>query len=131
VQEGDILVSWSATLDVFIWDGPEAVLNQHIFKVNVSDNINPHFFYYLLSDSIDLLQMRVQGSTMRHITKSTFENTQVPLPPKSEQSRIAEILSTVDDTIPKDQQIKTKLEALKRGLMQDLLTGKVRVPVET
>src|SRR2546430_465873 len=33
VQPGTILVSWSATLDVFVWRGPEAVLNQHIFKV--------------------------------------------------------------------------------------------------
>src|SRR5689334_18744687 len=33
VEPGDLLVSWSATLGAYIWDGPEAVLNQHIFKV--------------------------------------------------------------------------------------------------
>ncbi len=49
VQHGDILVSWSATLDAFVWRGPEAVLNQHIFKVvpNRSVVTDPFLFYQL------------------------------------------------------------------------------------
>ena len=58
------------------------------------------------------------------------KNIEILLPPLLEQQHIAEILSSVDDTIEKEQQTKMELEALKRGLMQDLLTGKVRVPVE-
>jgi type I restriction enzyme S subunit len=51
----------------------------------------------------------------------------IPLPPLSEQKRIAEILSQIDQAIEKEEKYKEKLEHLKQGLMQDLLTGKVRV----
>jgi type I restriction enzyme S subunit len=51
----------------------------------------------------------------------------IPLPPLSEQKRIAEILSQIDQTIEKEEKYKEKLERLKKGLMEDLLTGKVRV----
>jgi type I restriction enzyme S subunit len=51
----------------------------------------------------------------------------IPLPPLPEQQRIAEILTQTDQTIEKEQQYKEKLKKIKQGLMQDLLTGKVRV----
>ncbi len=50
-----------------------------------------------------------------------------PLPPFPEQQRIAEILSQIDNTIEKEEAYKQKLERIKKGLMEDLLTGKVRV----
>jgi len=53
----------------------------------------------------------------------------LPFPPLPEQREIAEILSTVDEKIEVERQRKEKLEELKRGLMQVLLTGKVRVKV--
>jgi type I restriction enzyme S subunit len=51
----------------------------------------------------------------------------VPLPPIDEQKQIAEILSSVDDEIEKETNHKDQLEVLKKGLMQVLLTGKIRV----
>ena len=51
----------------------------------------------------------------------------IPLPPLPEQQRIAKILSQLDKVIEKEENYKKKLESLKRGLMEDLLTGKVRV----
>jgi type I restriction enzyme, S subunit len=48
-------------------------------------------------------------------------------PSLPEQQRIAEVLSQIDQTIEKEQQYKEKLKKIKQGLMQDLLTGKVRV----
>jgi Restriction endonuclease S subunits len=50
-----------------------------------------------------------------------------PFPPLPEQQKIAEILLQIDQTIEKEQQYKEKLQRIKQGLMQDLLTGKVRV----
>ena len=120
VHEGDLLVSWSATLGVFVWDGPEALLNQHIFKVEPSEKVSDDFLYYLLDQNLDLLEMRVQGSTMKHIRKSTFEDTFVPLPSLPEQRRIADILSTVDEQIQQTGEIIKKTKKLKRGLIQDI-----------
>lgn len=45
-RPGDLLVSWAATLGAYFWSGPEAVVNQHIFKVE--SNIDPRFHKYLL-----------------------------------------------------------------------------------
>jgi len=51
------------------------------------------------------------------------------LPPFPEQQKIAEILSTVDNKLELLRRKKEKLDVLKKGLMNDLLTGKVRVKV--
>jgi len=122
IEEGDLLVSWSATLGAYIWDGPKAALNQHIFKVETNGDIDRKFFYFALDQNIELLERKVHGSTMKHITKGTFESTQLPLPPLPEQRRIAEILSTVDDAIQKTDEVIEKVKRLKKGVMQDLLT---------
>jgi Restriction endonuclease S subunits len=67
------------------------------------------------------------GTTFQEISKSNLANIPIPLPPLPEQQRIAEILSQIDQTIEKEEQYKEKLQKIKQGLMQDLLTGKVRV----
>ncbi|MGI6774066.1 restriction endonuclease subunit S [Acetomicrobium sp.] len=51
----------------------------------------------------------------------------IPLPPLPEQHRIASVLSQIDEVIEKEERYKEKLERIKQGLMQDLLTGEVRV----
>lgn len=122
VKEGDLLVSWSATLGVFIWNGPEAVLNQHIFKVNSKEGVSRLFLYYLLKRNIDVLKRKIHGSTMKHITKGTFEDTFVAVPPFPEQKKMADILSTVDRAIQQTDEIIETSKELKKGLMQDLLT---------
>jgi type I restriction enzyme S subunit len=67
------------------------------------------------------------GTTRTTINITPFKNLKLPLPPLSEQQRIAEILTQIDQTIEIEQQYKEKLKRIKQGLMQDLLTGKVRV----
>jgi type I restriction enzyme S subunit len=61
------------------------------------------------------------------MTQTIIYKILIPLPPLSEQRRIAQILSQIDKTIEKEQEHKQKLERIKQGLMEDLLTGKVRV----
>jgi type I restriction enzyme S subunit len=61
------------------------------------------------------------------MTQTIIYSLLIPLPPLPEQQRIAEILSQIDQTIEKEQQYKEKLQKIKQGLMQDLLTGKFRV----
>jgi type I restriction enzyme S subunit len=85
-RPGDLLVSWAATLGVFVWNGPEAVVNQHIFKVR--SRIDRRFHRYLLLHVLDDLKRQSHGSGMVHITKSRFEETPVAVPPLAEQPRI-------------------------------------------
>jgi type I restriction enzyme S subunit len=86
VRQGDLLMSWAATLGVFVWKGPEAVVNQHIFKVR--SHIDPGFHRYLLLSILDDLKRQTHGSGIVHITKGRFESTPVAIPPLDEQRRI-------------------------------------------
>jgi len=61
------------------------------------------------------------------LSRENIKSIQIPLPPLPEQHRIASILSQIDEAIEKEQKYKEKLERIKKGLMEDLLTGKVRV----
>jgi type I restriction enzyme S subunit len=95
-------------------------------KVNNSKASN-FFIWFVLHLFSDRLVKISQGSTFEAIGHNELNNFLIPLPPLSEQKRIAEILSQIDQTIEKEEKYKQKLERLKKGLMEDLLTGKVRV----
>jgi len=108
-------------------------------KIWVSDNaiyaINRNkskaylnFIFYLLS----YLNPGKFASKTTHpiITQKSLENLKVPLPPLEEQKRIAEILSTVDSGIETVDRAIAKLEGIKRILLNELLTGRIRVREE-
>ncbi|MCX9077142.1 MAG: restriction endonuclease subunit S [Candidatus Methanoperedens sp.] len=81
----------------------------------------------LTSQKFESLSM---GSTFKAIRKEEVENFQIPLPPLPEQRRIAEILSAVDRKLELERRRKEKLERMKKGLMNELLTGRKRMKVE-
>jgi len=77
-RPGDLLVSWAATLGAYLWKGPEAVVNQHIFKVE--SNIDVKFHKYLLDFKLAELLRHTHGSGMVHITRGKFETLPVVIP---------------------------------------------------
>jgi len=127
IKKGDILISWSATLDVFVWAGKDAWLNQHIFKV-VFDKIeiDRQFFIFLIKFVLDDMKKEVHGATMQHITKGRFDNLQVPLPPLPIQKRIAEILDAADGLRQKDQELLRKYDELAQAIFIDMFGDPVK-----
>lgn len=116
VSPGDLLVSWSATLDAFIWRGEAAVLNQHIFRVVPNDQLlEPRLLYHWLRLAIAELSASVHahGSTMAHINRGPFLAHRLPLPPLNEQRRIAEAL---DELLTDLASAEADLTAAKRKL---------------
>jgi len=122
INNGDILFSWSATLAVMVWNRGPAVLNQHIFKVEEKPGIYSDFLYYLLDNSIDSLAEHSHGSTMKHIKKGVLKDFIVLVPSLHEQKKIADILSSVDNTIQATQAVIDQTRRVKQGLLQQLLT---------
>lgn len=95
------------------------------------DLITSDYIYYLLKWSRvrNLAISMMEGSTGRQrVPREVFDGAiKIPLPPLEEQKQIASILSSVDAKIKKEEEYKAKLEKLKKGLMQKLLTGQIRV----
>ena len=98
-----------------------------VFKIKYS--LMPKFFkFYTLTDRFKNQVLNgLAGSVRECLSFSSLITFAFPLPPLSEQQRIAAILSQIDEVIEKETQYRDKLKRLKAGLMQDLLTGKVRV----
>jgi len=123
IASGDLLISWSASLDAYIWQGEEAWLNQHIFKVdNINDKCDKKFLYFALKQIIESIRGKTRGSTMKHITRKEFIATPVMLPPLPEQLAIAHVLSTVRQAIDATEQVIAAARELKRSLMMHLFT---------
>lgn len=102
VNPGDILVSWSATLDAFIWRGEQGVLNQHIFRVTPSKIVSVQYLYWLLKWAIKVLadSDHAHGLVMAHINRGPFLAQPIGLPPLTEQNKIvvkiAELMALCD-----------------------------------
>lgn len=124
VRHGDLLVSWAATLGAYLWDGPEGVLNQHIFKVE--SNIDKRFHKYLIESKVAEMMGQTHGSGMVHITKSKFDSIPVAVPPLDEQRRIVAILedhlSRLDAATGGLRAAGARSDALQRRAIVELLS---------
>jgi type I restriction enzyme S subunit len=127
VRNGDLLISWAATLGAFIWDGPEAVLNQHIFKVE--SRIEKKFHYYLVCHLLDDLQKQTHGSGMVHITKNLFDAAPVALPPLAEQKRIVakaeELLARVNAARERLARVPALLKRFRQAALAAACEGRL------
>ncbi|MGM0620692.1 MAG: restriction endonuclease subunit S [Bacteroidota bacterium] len=98
--------------------------NTSLWVTNFNNN-NPKFIYYQYT-LIDLTRFKA-GSGVPTLNRNDVHDFYVPVPPLSEQKKIAEILSTWDVAIEQTQKLLEQLKLRKKGLMQQLLTGKTRL----
>ena len=92
-----------------------------------SEKALPGYIYWYLNFKSNRLRSIIQGSSINGLLREDLESIVVPLPLLSEQKQIEKILSSVDEEIEKETGHREQLELLKKGLMQVLLTGKIRV----
>jgi len=89
------------------------------------------FLYWLLINNENKLKSLAQGSTIKGILREGLGKIKISIPSLPEQQKIAEILGRVDTRLELLRKRKERLEKIKKGLMQDLLTGRKRVKLET
>ena len=126
VRDGDLLISWSASLGAFVWDRGEAILNQHIFRVEVNEDlVDKHFLYYLVLRMLDEMAKHTHGSTMKHITKRKFEALQVSVPTLPEQRRIVVRIQEALEVVRKIQEFRRsslgEVTVLEEAIFSDFI----------
>ena len=140
VAYGDVLFTTSSETPneigmttVFLETDWSPYLNSFCFglRVEAPSPIDPLFAKYVLRGDKFREDMRplAQGSTRFNLSKGNLAKLNLLLPSLPEQKKIASILTSVDEVIENTQKQIYKLQDLKKSLMQDLLTGKVRVTV--
>jgi type I restriction enzyme, S subunit len=135
IEAGDLLFAWSGTIGssfgARVWSGPSGVLNQHIFKVHMDQQkITLPFSLLVFARVEEDIAKQAHGfkASFVHVKKSDLVKVSLPLPPLPEQRAIATALSDVDALIASLDRLITKKRDMKQAAMQELLTGKRRLP---
>ena len=129
INNGDILISWSASLGVYVWNRGKALLNQHIFKVVFNKvEINKRYFVYAVQFKLKEMEAKTHGATMKHIVKKDFDSTLIPYPSLKEQSRIAEIIDSITKSINMRQKQLQKLDDLVKARFVEMFGDPISNP---
>ncbi len=130
-KNGDLLYMWSATFGPHIWKGSKAIYHYHIWKVTPDETtLTKSYLYYLLDyKTKQWKDESSNGMGILHVTKSAMESMLIAIPPIKEQQYISKTLEAIDKRINLSEEKFQLLKNTKKALMQDLLTGKVRVKV--
>jgi len=132
-KECDVLISNIRPYLKKIWYAPHnggCSADVLVFRSNNEDKLNSKYLYYTLSAErfFSYLTGNSIGTKMPRGDKKSLANFIIPIPPLPEQCRIADALSKVDSLIASLDKLIAKKQAIKRGAMQELLTGKKRLP---
>lgn len=124
INDGDVLISWSASLGVYVWNKGKALLNQHIFKVAFDKvEINKQYFVYAVKYKLIEMASKTHGATMKHIIKKDFDATEIPYPDIKQQEEIANILDKASFVIEARKQELKKLDDLIKARFVEMFVS--------
>lgn len=128
IENGDVLFSWSASLDVKIWTGGSGALNQHIFKVS-SDKFPRSFYFFQLINYLSHFKMMAENrkTTMGHITQEHLKQSMIIIPPKEITLSLEKVLNPIIEKKIKCDIENQKLAELRDWLLPMLMNGQVKV----
>lgn len=135
LKGGELLFAWSGTpgtsFGAHIWRGGEAVLNQHIFRVDFNESLlDKRFFRHAINQTLgELIDIAHGGVGLRHVTKGKFENTEITLPPYSEQKRIADkldaVLARLDACRERLERVPLILKRFRQSVLAAAISGQL------
>jgi len=128
VSDGDVLFSWSATLDIKIWAQGRGALNQHIFKVT-SNKYPKSFYYFELINYLNHFKMmaELRKTTMGHITLDHLKQAKICLPPVQLQEQIEQIINPIFGKHLLLEKENQYLRNIRDWLLPMLMNGQVTV----
>mgnify|MGYP002623952799 CR=1 FL=1 len=132
VVAGDILISVKGTTGRvgIIPAGFSGNISRDVARLRLRDEHEPAYWFQMLQSpqAQRRLQQAAVGSTRQELSIGTLKKLRVGFPSRREQERIAEVLPAADQLIAALQRVLAKKRALTQGMMQQLLTGKIRFP---
>lgn len=132
LDQNTVLISINGTIgNVALYNGEPVALGKSVAYMTCSEKLNRLYLAYQLeSNQIqNYFTKQLTGSTIKNLSLRTIRETQVSVPDLDEQKEIVSILSAVDEKILVNKKLLAKQTKLKKGLMQDLLSGVKRVKV--
>ena len=130
VFDGDVLFSWSASLEVMLWAYGNGGLNQHIFKVTSKNGYPRSFYFYQLVHYIGVFKQMAEArkTTMGHITQDHLRQSTIVLPPDVDiANKLEEKLCPIFDAIVKNSQEIMTLTKQRDELLPLLMNGQATV----
>jgi type I restriction enzyme S subunit len=128
VPEGNLVVATRVGIGKAAINKIDIAISQDLTGIIINKNRSiPDFVYWFLVNNKNKLKSLAQGSTIKGILREGLGNLRLPLPPLPEQKRITAILTTLDKRLQLLREKRGRLGRVKKGLMNDLLTGKKRV----
>ncbi len=128
VVDGDVLFSWSGSLEVEVWNGGRGALNQHLFKV--TSNEVPKWFYFFatrhhLSDFRTIAAGK--ATTMGHIQRKHLTDAQIAVAPVESMKKFDTVIAPQFDQLVSNAQQSRSLAQLRDTLLPKLISGELRV----
>ena len=130
VYNGDVLFSWSASLEILLWAFGNGGLNQHIFKVTSRNGYPRSFFYFEILRYIGVFKRIAESrkTTMGHITQDHLEQSRIAVPKDTSiVTQFDNKLKPIMDSIVKNQEEIVTLQQERDSLLPLLMNGQVSV----
>jgi type I restriction enzyme S subunit len=131
VNDGDVLFSWSGSLEVVIWTNGKGALNQHLFKVSSKEYPKWLYYYWVLQHLSEYKHIAEgKATTMGHIQRGHLHNSRVLVPDKATLTKMDKILSPIIEKLITINVETRVLSQIRDSILPKLMSGKIRVPVE-
>lgn len=127
VNSGDILFSWSASLEVVLWSNGQGLLNQHLFKVTPINSFSRAFVYLVLKNSLSTFDGLTTGATMKHIKRSELDFVTALVPTKDVLEKFTETLEQMLNAMLNLQNQNQRLKEARDLLLPRLMSGVIDV----
>jgi type I restriction enzyme S subunit len=121
-KKGDILISVRAPVGEINIADQDYCIGRGLAAIRFKNRIDPDYGWYAISFYKGQINRFAQGSTFLAVNSNDIRSIEIPMLEESEQLKIAEILTTVDDAIEQTEALIRKHQRIKQGLLQDLLT---------
>lgn len=129
VRDGDVLFSWSGSLEVEVWSGGRGALNQHLFKVT-SDRVPKWFYYFATRHHLPNFRSIAadKATTMGHIQRKHLTEARIAVAPPESMKRFDAAIAPLFEQVVSNALQSRSLVQLRDSLLPKLISGELRVP---